>query len=285
NIPKSFEPERKDRVVQQSGKQMLNLVLNILDVNKYEGMSMVIHFEEKHLGLIAGSAIDQVQFLIGQRGITLINRVDTRIVVRAEAEMIERVLVNLLTNAVKFTPSGGTITLSTRKAADGKVRIEVTDTGEGIAEDKMHLVFQRFGQIVAKKSGTVKSTGLGLAFCKMAVEAHGEEIGVSSEVGQGTTFWFTLQLAFAGDDEMQGMGKPEEREAERIVLTEEERRVLEPIIGQLKAFTVYETDDIEGILATLKQTESENIKRWILQVENTMVALNQTHYLEILKAI
>jgi len=246
-------------------------------------MSMVIHFEEKHLGLIAGSAIDQVQFLIGQRGITLINRVDTRIVVRAEAEMIERVLVNLLTNAVKFTPSGGTITLSTRKAADGKVRIEVTDTGEGIAEDKMHLVFQRFGQIVAKKSGTVKSTGLGLAFCKMAVEAHGEEIGVSSEVGQGTTFWFTLQLAFAGDDEMQGMGKPEEREAERIVLTEEERRVLEPIIGQLKAFTVYETDDIEEILATLKRIESENIKRWISKIENTINTLNQTRFLELLE--
>ncbi|RPH25059.1 MAG: ATP-binding protein, partial [Bacteroidales bacterium] len=191
----------------------------------------------------------------------------------------------LLTNAIKYSPLGGEITISSSDQPEGMVRVNVSDTGEGIAENKMHLVFQRFGQIVAKKSGTVKSTGLGLAFCKMAVEAHGGEIGVGSEVGQGATFWFTLPLGDAGQVELPAEEKTEEKKAKALTFTAEEIKILEPFICKLKAFTVYETDDIEEILAELKQNESESIRKWVSQVENTMVALNQTHYLEILKVI
>jgi len=284
NVAKSVNPERQIQIMQQSGRQMLNLVLNILDVNKYEGSSMIISAEELPLARLLRNASDQVQFLCEQKGITVFDKVEAGVVVKADGEVIERVLVNLLTNAVKFTPCGGAVTISIHILPDSRVRIEVTDTGEGIAEDKMHLVFQRFGQIVAKKSGAVKSTGLGLAFCKMAAEAHGGEIGVRSEVGQGATFWFTLLLADAKQVELPAEEEAEEKKAEMLTFTAEEVKVLEPFIRQLKAFTVYETDDIEEILTQMKQNSSESIQKWVRRVEKSMTSLNQTLFSELLNA-
>ncbi len=282
NISKSLRPEKQIATMKQSGKQMLNMVLNILDVHKYEEVKMNLELEDKQLALIAINAINQVQFLYEQKDITVKNEIEFGLITKVEAETIERVFINLLTNAIKYTPTGGIIVLSSNQHTDKMVRIGVTDTGEGIAEDGMHLVFQKFGQIIAKQSGTIKSTGLGLTFCKMAVEAHGGEIGLNSEVGKGTTFWFTLQLGSADHVKLQAVENNEVEEIETIIFTEEERKILESIIVKLKRFTVYETDDIEEILTELSECKSGNIQRWISQLTKNLATLNQSRFLELL---
>jgi two-component system phosphate regulon sensor histidine kinase PhoR len=107
-----------------------------------------------------------------------------------DGERIDRVVANLVSNALKFTPAGGKVNIRAARAGD-VIRCEVADTGEGIAPDDLPRLFERFSRLESgrKKKG---STGLGLSICKAIVEAHGGTIGVESQLGKGSTFWFTL---------------------------------------------------------------------------------------------
>jgi signal transduction histidine kinase len=101
------------------------------------------------------------------------------------------VLQNLLSNALKFTPDSGNVRIVVTPF-ESEIRIAVTDTGRGIAPQYHQHIFEKFGQVEDRKNHL--GTGLGLTFCKLAVEAHGGRIGVESEVGKGSTFWFALPL-------------------------------------------------------------------------------------------
>ena len=112
--------------------------------------------------------------------------------VPCDRQLVSRVMVNLLSNAIKHTPSDGTITVTTRKAGSSIV-VEVADTGSGIPREYQQRIFEKFGQ-VDQPDQERRGTGLGLPFCRMAVEAHGGQIGVESQAGQGSTFFFRLPL-------------------------------------------------------------------------------------------
>ncbi len=281
NIPTSFKPEKQIETVKHSAKQMLNMVLNILDINKYEDSKFELELASKQFFIIVVKAISQVKFLLDQKNISLKNLIDENLVVRVDEEITERILVNLLTNAIKYSPTGGTITLNTNQLSEDRVNIQVTDTGEGIAADKLHLVFQKFGQVVPKKSGSVQSSGLGLTFCKMAVEAQGGEIGLASEVEKGTTFWFSLQIA-EWTATLQSIEIENTNVSPEIAFTKEEKDILLPIIEKLKRFSVYETDDIEEVISSLKQNQSVNIQLWLMEIEKSVRSLNQIKYSNLL---
>jgi signal transduction histidine kinase len=100
-------------------------------------------------------------------------------------------MLNLLSNAVKFTTSGDNIRIAIVAEPAG-IRVKVSDTGPGVPEQYHKKIFEKFGQVAMSKERMMYSTGLGLAFCKMAVEAHGGDIGIESEEGKGSTFWFFL---------------------------------------------------------------------------------------------
>jgi signal transduction histidine kinase len=114
-------------------------------------------------------------------------------IVLADAEQVGIVLSNLLANAIRHTPMGGTVRLDS-KLINGSVQFEISDTGEGIPEEFHTAIFEKFFRVPGSKSG---SAGLGLALSKEIIEAHGGRIGLSSEPEQGATFWFTLPRAAA----------------------------------------------------------------------------------------
>jgi signal transduction histidine kinase len=115
--------------------------------------------------------------------------------VLADRDRLSIVFANLLTNAIRHTQAGGQIEVRA-KPTNGVVRFEVADTGEGIPQEYLQQIFEKFYRVPGAPSG---SAGLGLAIAKEIVEAHGGEIGVESEVGRGSTFWFTLPLAATRD--------------------------------------------------------------------------------------
>ncbi len=169
------------------------MVLNILDVYKYEKTQFIIDKLDYLLINLTQNAINNVNFLVKQKNILITNDIAKEIAVNVDNEITERIFVNILTNAIKFTPTNGLIILRAKKE-DEFIQISITDTGTGIPADKLHVVFDKFNQISVKKTGKIRSTGIGLTFCKMAIEAHGGQINVKSEIEKGTTFYFSLPL-------------------------------------------------------------------------------------------
>lgn len=285
NIPNSYGLEKQIKMVRQSGKQMLNMVLNILDVNKYQDRQMKLILKDNPMYLLSVKAIKQVQFLCDQKDIKVKNQIDPETSVNADKLMIERVLINLLTNAIKYTPRGGIIALTSDDLSESYVRINVTDNGSGILPENFSSIFQKFEQIIVKPSGTVNSTGLGLTFCKMAIEEHGGEIGLVSVPGKSTTFWFTLQKGTAKFSEIQSIEKESENKDINFIFTEEDLNVLKPVAVGLKNIAVYETTDVRKNIAKLKSDTSENVQQWICELEKNLIALDQKKYLELLEIV
>jgi signal transduction histidine kinase len=112
----------------------------------------------------------------------------------ADQRLIRRVLLNLLSNAIKHTAPGTHITLRA-SAADTGLLLEVEDDGPGIAPENLERIFEKFGRLPGQAQTRQDNTGLGLTFCRLAVEAHGGTLSVASELGQGTTFRISLPAA------------------------------------------------------------------------------------------
>ena len=181
------------RDILASGQHLLSLINDILDLSKIEAGRMDLDVAAFDLPTTIDDAMLLMRERAGRRGITLERHVDERLgEVRADQRKVKQVLLNLLSNSVKFTPEGGRIDVRAG-LADGAVEISVTDTGVGIAPEDHEAVFEEFRQ-VGKSDKKAEGTGLGLALCRKFVELHGGRIWVKSQIGAGSTFTFSLPL-------------------------------------------------------------------------------------------
>jgi signal transduction histidine kinase len=183
--------------------RLLLMVNDLLDISKMEAGEMTPKRECFPVGDVMAVAVEMVGALARDRRLEL--RQETAFgeenagIVEADRELTRRIVVNLLGNALKFTPAGGTILLRAASEADGMVCISVSDTGPGIAPKHQARIFDKFYHVQPGAAVAGASTGLGLTFCKMAVEAQGGRIGVDSEPGRGSRFWFTLPTPSMAD--------------------------------------------------------------------------------------
>ncbi len=278
NLPEYKFPEQLNKA-KQYGRQMLNQVLNILDVHKYAATKMHIDLQPTTLYNLVYEAIGEVQFLAQAKAIIIHNELLPTVSVQADANMLHRVFVNLLTNAIKYTPLNGHITLqNTTDEISRKVTIKVIDTGQGIPADKLHVVFQQFGQVEAKNSGGVQSTGLGLTFCKLAIEAHLGSISVESEVGKGTTFILSLQWVETTKTETSiTLPLTVFAPTREFVLSDAEKIALQPFVVQLKQYIVYETSALDQIIETLP-TNSANLEEWKKDLQSAIEQMNEEKF-------
>lgn len=175
---------------------LLAAINSLLDVEKLESGAMELDSSLLSLPELTSAAVAQVAMLAEAKDLTLIQDVPPDLPwLQGDEGKLQRVLVNLLGNAIKFTPEGGTVTLVVRHLVEAKtVEFSVHDTGEGIPSDSFERIFEKFGQLEPREGGQLMGTGLGLTFCKLAVEAHGGTISVESEPGKGSTFRFTIPL-------------------------------------------------------------------------------------------
>jgi len=267
-------PETQLERIIQTGRQMLNLVLNILDVSKYEETKIPLTIENHNLLNVSQYSVGQVLFLSNEKNITISNHIKPELGIRADAEMVERVFVNILTNAIKYTPNNGHIVLHAGlESEDEFLKISITDNGIGIPIDKLHLVFQKFGQVVAKNSGSVRSTGLGLSYCKMVVEAHGGSIGVESEQEKGSTFWFTLSAAT--NVEVLKQQVPMSETINHIELSETNRALLKEQLNELQKIEFYKVTEIMAILDQIDEKMDEELKTWKQALINAVESGNE----------
>jgi len=178
------------------GESLLAMINNLLDISKLEAGSLKLEYSELSPQALIASAISQVASLALDKNLALVQGVaPTLPVFSGDEDKLRRTLVNLLGNALKFTPRGGTVTVTAQKSENAnELLFAVRDTGEGIPPDAFAHIFEKFGQVESRSGGRKMSTGLGLTFSKMAVEAHGGRIWVESTLGEGSTFFFTIPL-------------------------------------------------------------------------------------------
>jgi PAS domain S-box-containing protein len=192
-----FLEQHEQRILNEAGRKVLSqalgsttvlidMVTSLLDISKMESGEMKLKKSKVDLAELARKVVALHELQRENRHF-VINAPPAPVEVTCDADLVSRVILNLFSNALKFTPSDGSITITLLGTEKGAT-VSIQDSGPGISAHHLPHIFDKFYQ--AESRGN--STGLGLTFCKLAVELHGGHIGVESEIGRGSTFWFAL---------------------------------------------------------------------------------------------
>ena len=230
--------ERQKRYIAHihtGGRHLLSLINDILDLSKIEAGRMELAKENLAVDAIFSEVLSVMRPLGDRKSHTLTQRVQPAMVVRADATRLRQVLMNLLGNAIKFTPDGGFIELNAFTVR-ADVRIEVCDSGPGIPPEEQKRIFEAFYRL--RESGThTEGTGLGLAITHRLVELHGGDLTLESELGRGSCFYFTLPAAHGFHDSIPSKtpefsGVPR---LPRVLVIEDDKAAAQLIQAQLSS--------------------------------------------------
>ena len=258
--------------VKNAAQEMNILVENMLDINKFEQAKLKLHIETQLLNNVIYEAYKKVEYLFDIKNLEFKNQVSDTIFVRCDAMIVERIFINLLNNAAKFTPNNGTVRVYTEIWGNSKMIITVADNGRGIEKDFLNRIFGQYESQHGKSSNIIHSTGLGLTFCQLAVEAHNGKIGVESEINKGTKISFSLD--FENNTETHPFLRTTEI---KIQLTPEERNYLSHYHNVLKNTELYEITELRKILKQIETDENIN-EDWKENLNNAVKSYNTEFY-------
>jgi signal transduction histidine kinase len=192
--PMSDEQKEFALDIRDSGKHLLTLINDILDLSKIEAGRMELDIARFDLHTAMDNALTLVQGRAERHGIRLQTEFSPAVSdYNGDERKFKQIVINLLSNAVKFTPEGGSVKLAADRV-NGAYSISVSDTGIGIAPEDQEKIFEEFKQVGSDYARKAEGTGLGLTLTRKLVELHGGRISVESEPGRGSKFTFTLPL-------------------------------------------------------------------------------------------
>jgi len=207
--------------IRRAGRHLLSLINDAMDISRIESGNLAMSLEPVRVRDVVNASLDLVRTTASDQGIALaVAGDDTATFVRADQQRLTQVLVNLLSNAIKYNRPAGRVDVSWRRdGGDGRVRIDVTDTGIGIAADRLADVFTPFERLGAETTD-VDGTGIGLTLTKSMVTAMGGRLAVDSTIGSGSTFSVDLPLAATPAHENEPEAETEQ-ESETVVYVED----------------------------------------------------------------
>lgn len=253
------------RRVHRNAARLHGLVDDLLDFAKAEANKLTPVLGTVDLAATLRELTDDLADAAIARGLSLSFEYESQdaapAIADVDRDMLDRILLNLISNALKFTPKNGQITLGLRAKGD-QLEIDVRDTGIGIAEDKLALVFQRFEQADAGLARRYGGTGIGLALVHELVKAHGGEVGVESDVGKGSRFWLRLPRAHNAPLESFQRRRSSRPPARAAVFEElpEPTSASKPALGALPKLVLAEDNpDMRDYVISLLSAEFEVI--------------------------
>lgn len=259
NISESYSPEKQLHIIKKTGIQMLTLISNLLDIHKYEKTEMKLEKKPVNLLETIQLSIDRIRIQSVEKNIAIVPQISRNINVCADKDVLIRIMVNLLSNAIKYSPQNGTIDIKAQKQKDNNVQISVKDYGIGIPKENQEDVFRVFGQVKKTKDGYFGSFGIGLAFCKMAVEAHGSTIELESEKNKGATFRFSLHTT---KENVAVEQRTEIKQSQLILhLSETEKEILSPYIDKMARTKIYKISTMRKIIYEIPDS-SQKVIHW-----------------------
>jgi signal transduction histidine kinase len=274
NIP------NKDLIILNSGKKILNLVMNILDVYKYEEKILSLSRKRQYINLLLLRTKEDMAYIASEKNIKIQIVADYDFEVDIDESVFERILTNLLTNAIKFSSIGGVVTIKTESVISNKFILHIIDRGEGISPEHLDKIFNKFEQQKNKKFGYSGSTGLGLTFCKMAVESHGFNIGVTSSQGKGSDFFISLDYY---KTKISDIEKDYDNKKE-ISISYENRKYLFEHILLLQKKDIFEVSDIKKIMRNIEKKNNEIVEYCNL-IETSVLNCNQKMFDKLIDTI
>lgn len=177
----------------RNSQRMLTMINSLLDISKMEANQMSLNITECDVLNIANDVGKEMFSVMQHKQINYSVNCEDSSIMNCDGELLRRILSNIIGNAVKFSPKEKTITVNILRKPTTML-FEIFDEGLGVPTEYREIIFEKFGQVDSRSDGKMFSTGLGLTFCKMAVEAHGGKIGVKGDVDEGSVFWFELPL-------------------------------------------------------------------------------------------
>ncbi len=206
DIPGENSPENIQIIIDETSR-LSELVNDLLDLSRIQSGTRKAVMETFHLSDVIREVMKRYDAFVRHRGYKIIVNCEEDVWIHADRGMILQALYNLINNAINYTGEDLTVTV-TQTVTANRVRISVTDTGEGISEDQLPLIWDRYYKVDKVHRRAMIGTGLGLSIVKEILELHGAVFGVSSKVGEGSTFWFELPTVPAPEN--QKKSDPEE---------------------------------------------------------------------------
>jgi len=261
-------------MIHKSGKRMMHLIHNLLDTQKLKEPYFQTQKCLLDLGNLSTQAIEQVQWLAQAKKIPICHVIENSFTVMADPDLLLRVLVNLLHNALSYTDGIGRVTICYEFATTDFVKIKVMDTGIGIASEDLPFVFEPYCS--SKKNQT--STGLGLTFCKMAIEAQEGQIGVESKPGKGSVFWVRLPLVNRAAQMLPSFLQQNYPTPDDTFLEVVEHISLQPYLKQLKQCSMNNLTGVNAIIDQIDVGECPHLQAWKAELQMAVFSLDQSRY-------
>jgi PAS domain S-box-containing protein len=257
DTPLNLEQRGFVETVRASGEALLSIINDILDFSKIEAGRLTLESVDYSLREIVDDTLDLLSERANAKRIDLAASVPRTVLdgVRGDPARVRQVLTNLVSNAIKFTEKGSvTVHVRTDRpaAGDPRIRWEVRDTGIGLTEEQKDRLFQAFSQADSSTTRKYGGTGLGLAICRQLVELMGGEIGVESEPGVGSTFWFALPLQAAAVAAAGPLAPDAALAGVRTLVVESQPTAREALADQLEAWGVTVTVSEEAADAFMR---------------------------------
>ncbi len=193
DIPNEYKPENVQIIIDEA-KRLSNIVNDVLDLSKLQSGTQELNCELFSLTNTLGAIVGRFTKLTGTRGYHIEYTYDRDAKVFADELRVSQVIYNLMSNAINYTGKDKSVRV-TQQVRDGVVHVDVSDTGEGIPQDKLPHIWDRYYKVDKSHKRATVGTGLGLSIVKAVLDMHGAKYGVQSTLGQGSVFWFELPLA------------------------------------------------------------------------------------------
>jgi signal transduction histidine kinase len=271
-------PSKPRNMIRQISFEMLDLIMNILEVQKFEDLKMKIEPQSLGLSEVISGVAGKLTILFENSAIEFKASIPEGTRVLADPHILGRIIENLCGNAIKYTPSGGEVSI-VATSRDQEIQVQIIDNGMGIPPRYLDSLFDEYAQGQKNETLYNNSTGIGLAYCKLAVEAHGGKIGIESAEGMGTTVWFTLKNAGSADpndvqhpDEILKLNHVDHK------LSAKDIELLAPLVVALRNIDLYDVTRILALTGTIPEDAGQAVILWKDSIEEAVFSANRKRF-------